>query len=63
MQEISAICPACKEEIIVDYTPETGEVISCPQCGVSSEVIRTDPLLLQEIAAEDDFDTGDNYIG
>ena len=52
MQELTAICPNCGEEIILDFAPTRGEVVYCPHCGVSSEVIHTDPLSL--LAIEED---------
>ena len=62
MEEINAICPICGEEIILDYTPEVGEVIYCPQCGGSSEVIRTEPFTLQKIEDPEDFTSEDKEI-
>ncbi len=46
MEEFVAICPACGEEILLDFTPEIGETVSCAQCNTSAEVIREDPLTL-----------------
>ncbi|MDP8216690.1 MAG: lysine biosynthesis protein LysW [Candidatus Kaelpia imicola] len=51
MEELTAVCPACGEEILLDFTPEIGETISCPQCNTSSEIIRKNPLTL--VAIED----------
>lgn len=55
MEEVSVICPACGEEIFLDYLPEVGEVVYCTQCGRASEVIRTEPLTLQEVENGEDF--------
>jgi len=52
MEELIAICPACGEEILLDFTPEIGEAVSCPQCNISSEVVRKNPLTL--VAIEND---------
>jgi lysine biosynthesis protein LysW len=52
MFELNAICPVCGEEIFLDFEPEVGEIIYCPQCGSSCEVIRKDPLTLRELAGE-----------
>ncbi|MDP8253631.1 MAG: lysine biosynthesis protein LysW [Candidatus Kaelpia aquatica] len=49
MEELTAICPACGEEIILDFRPEIGEIISCSQCNTSSEVARKNPLTLKAI--------------
>ena len=46
MEDLVAICPACGEEIMLDFPPETGENILCPQCNTTLEVVRKDPLSL-----------------
>ena len=62
MQELTAICPNCSEEIILDFTPTRGETVYCPQCGVSSEVIHTDPIAFLEIEEDEDFPQQENTI-
>lgn len=62
MEELNPICPICGEEIPLEYPPEMGEIIYCPQCGGSSEVIRTEPLTLQELKEEQDFLPGESDI-
>jgi lysine biosynthesis protein LysW len=52
MEELAAICPACGEEILLDFAPEIGDMISCPQCNTSSEVVRKDPIAL--VATKDE---------
>lgn len=60
MEEVTAICPICGEEIILDTQPEIGEILYCPQCGVSCEVIRMEPLTLREIEEREDFSKEEN---
>ena len=60
MQELTAICPNCGEEIILDFTPARGETVYCPQCRSSSEVINTDPITLLEIEEDEDFPQEEN---
>lgn len=58
MEEQTAICPVCGEEILLDYRPEIGEIIYCPQCGASCEVLRNDPLTLRELEENNFLEEG-----
>lgn len=62
-KSVSARCPECDARIYFEKTPDMGQMISCPECGTSLEVIRTRPLELdwafepEEIVNDyDDFD-------
>ena len=51
-----ATCPECDFEIDVDeYDVDKGDLISCPDCGSSLEVVNTSPVEL-EVAPDDDED-------
>ena len=58
MEEQTVICPVCGEEILLDYRPEIGEIIYCPQCGASCEVLRNDPLTLRELEENNFLEEG-----
>ncbi len=51
-----ATCPECDAEIEVDeYDVDKGDIISCPECATSLEVIRVSPVEL-DVAPEDEED-------
>jgi len=37
-------CLDCQTEIIINKDSQIGEVITCPDCGVDFEIIKTEPL-------------------
>lgn len=51
-------CPDCGGEIIIDeYTIVSGEIVSCPSCGLEFEIkIEIDGLSLNELTL-----TGDDW--
>ena len=50
------VCPDCDSELIVPCDVETGEVLSCPGCGLELEVKKTSCgggcVSLQELTIE-----------
>lgn len=50
-----AACMECEAEFIAEE-PATGEILSCPECGLDMQVISTKPLELEPVA-EDAEDT------
>lgn len=53
MYEPYPLCPACDSEIeIDDLDVDRGQRIGCPECGVTLQVIATDPIDL-DIAEEE----------
>ncbi len=53
MEDINIICPLCKDEVILDTTPEIGEIVYCPHCQASLEVLKTVPITLKKITLEE----------
>lgn len=52
-------CPECDAEIEVDeYDVDKGDLISCPECGTSLEVVGVSPVEL-DLAADEDEDEED----
>lgn len=43
---ISARCPECDSRIYFEKTPDVGQMIACPECGTSLEVVESVPLKL-----------------
>lgn len=41
-----ARCPECDARIFFERTPDIGQLLACPECGTSLEVIRTSPVEL-----------------
>lgn len=58
-----ATCPECDADIEVDeYDVDKGELMNCPECGTSLEVINTSPVeldLAPEEEEEEEEDEGD----
>jgi alpha-aminoadipate carrier protein LysW len=49
---MAVVCPECDNPLVIDTDDvETGEVITCDECGTELEIVSSDPL---EIAAVDD---------
>ncbi len=48
-----AYCPECEADIDEEFE-ETGEVITCPECGVELEVISIDPVEFDLAPEEED---------
>ncbi len=58
-----AICPSCDEEVEFGVNPldaEEGDIVSCPQCGVTLSVIGVSPLEYELIDDDEDEDDDDD---
>ncbi len=57
-----AICPSCDEDVEFGVNPldaEEGDIVSCPQCGVTLSVIGVSPLEYELIDDDEDIDDDD----
>ena len=43
---LMARCPSCDSRIYFERRPDTGEIIVCPECEASLEIIRNNPIRL-----------------
>jgi lysine biosynthesis protein LysW len=43
---LMARCPECDSRIYFERRPDTGEIIVCPECEASLEIIRNNPIRL-----------------
>ena len=43
---LMARCPECDSRIYFERRPDAGEIIVCPECEASLEIIRTNPIRL-----------------
>lgn len=43
---LMARCPECDSRIYFEKRPDAGEIIICPECEASLEIIRTNPIRL-----------------
>ena len=57
---VSACCPDCDGDIILNPTPKVGKGLTCPHCGADLEVIGVDPVELDWAYEESDEDWGDD---
>ncbi len=46
IRTVSAPCPGCHNDIILDRMPKLGSFVTCPTCGDLVEVISLSPLTL-----------------
>lgn len=53
-----ARCPECDARIFFERAPDMGQLLACPECGTSLEVVRTSPIKLDWV-----YDESDNKIG
>lgn len=53
---VTVPCPECEYEISLDFAPQKGEKVTCPNCWAYLEVINVDPLELQWDTAVDDVE-------
>lgn len=49
---LTARCPECDSRIYFERRPDTGEMISCPECDTLLEVISISPLKLDWASEE-----------
>lgn len=49
---LTARCPECDSRIYFERRPDTGEMISCPECDTLLEVISVSPLRLDWASEE-----------
>ena len=55
-----ATCPECEAEMEVDeYDVNKGDIISCPECGVSLEVVSLSPVELDLAPGAEDEENDD----
>ena len=57
-QTITAQCPDCEHEIILENIPTLGQKVTCPECWAYLEVTNLKPL---ELAWETDLVEDDGY--
>lgn len=51
------LCPECETDLDLDEEDlESGDVVSCSECGTELEVITTEPLELAPVSEEDEED-------
>ena len=71
---LMARCPECDSRIYFERRPDTGQIIVCPECETSLEVIRANPVRLDWAeeqgeragvggSADSDFDREDLFGG
>jgi len=62
MEKHMVLCPECETDLdIADDEVDEGEIVSCPECGSSFEVITTNPLELNRVLDdEDEEETADD---
>jgi alpha-aminoadipate carrier protein LysW len=48
------ICPECEAEVQVDEDTDKGDVVQCPDCGSSLEVVGLDPIELDVTMEEEE---------
>jgi alpha-aminoadipate/glutamate carrier protein LysW len=49
-------CPECEAEVQVDEDMDKGDLVECPDCGSTLEVVGLDPIELDLSAEEEDDD-------
>lgn len=49
-------CPECEAEVQVDDDMDKGDLVECPDCGSTLEVVGLDPIELDLAAEEEDED-------
>jgi alpha-aminoadipate carrier protein LysW len=47
-------CPVCDGLIELDDDVVAGELLECPDCGVELEIVKLDPLKVQEAPQEEE---------
>lgn len=50
------ICPDCEAEVQVDENSGKGDIVDCPDCGATLEVVGLDPIELDFVIEEDEED-------
>lgn len=70
VKAVSATCPECDTQIRFHEQPHLGQLVTCPECGESLEVVRRAPLKLdwafemsfadEELDDDDTFDDDDD---
>ncbi|HWP42546.1 MAG TPA: lysine biosynthesis protein LysW [Blastocatellia bacterium] len=48
------ICPECEAEVQVDEDADKGDIVECPDCGSSLEVVGLDPIELDVTMGEEE---------
>jgi lysine biosynthesis protein LysW len=54
---LTARCPECDSRIYFDRPPDIGQILACPECETSLEVIGANPVKLDWA-----YDEGDRFI-
>jgi alpha-aminoadipate carrier protein LysW len=49
-------CPECDSEVQVDEESDKGDVVDCPDCGTTLEVVGLDPIELDVATEEEEED-------
>jgi lysine biosynthesis protein LysW len=52
-------CPACGSDIIIEDGVVVGDLASCNNCGVDSEIVSLSPLVLGQLESETSGDTAE----
>lgn len=56
-----ALCPECDAAIEIDDTLEEGETVDCPECGVTLEVVNTNPVELDVVGDDSDEEDTESW--
>jgi len=54
------ICPECDGDVQIDAATATGDIIECDNCGVELEVSGLDPVELDILDNDEDFEEEDD---
>lgn len=55
-------CPVCDGRVYVeDKALAVGEIVECPDCGATLEIVSLTPLKVEEIEPEEDLEEEDWY--
>jgi lysine biosynthesis protein LysW len=57
-QPVIARCPECDSRLYFDRPPDLGQILACPECETSLEVIGTNPIRLDWA-----YDEGEGFFG
>ncbi|MBE7515142.1 MAG: hypothetical protein HS105_00810 [Chloracidobacterium sp.] len=54
----TSVCPECAESVFVDAESEQGDTVTCDECGALLTIVGLDPIELDPIADDDEYDRG-----
>ena len=53
-------CPVCDENVYVDAQMIQGDIVFCDECDCDLELVGLDPIELDILQDEDEFDFGED---